>query len=303
MAGRHKCVDPAGQSAKPGMSVGPLAAEVLSLGEGARWVDGRLVLVDIVAGRLLEHSGVEGESFRTLATLDVPLGAVAPIAHEPGHWIAAAGTGVVLLDPDGRLTWLAQPEGRADGATRMNDGVADPAGRFWAGSMAYDGSTPLGSLYRVDHDGSVHRVWEGLAVTNGPAFTRDGAHLFLADTARRSILRFPVSPGGDLGEPEVRWRAAAAEGSPDGMTVADDGTLWVALWGGSEIRGIAPDGGSDVRIPVPASQPTSVCIAEGRLVVTSAVVGLSEASPEDGRVHIVRGPAVSGAPACSYRRG
>ncbi|MEU8001202.1 hypothetical protein AB0B66_08600 [Catellatospora sp. NPDC049111] len=29
----------------------------LELGEGARWVDGRLVLVDLLAGRLLETAG------------------------------------------------------------------------------------------------------------------------------------------------------------------------------------------------------------------------------------------------------
>ncbi|MFE9452249.1 SMP-30/gluconolactonase/LRE family protein [Streptomyces sp. NPDC006739] len=47
----------------------------------------------------------------------------------------------------------------------MNDGVTDPAGRFWAGNMAYDGTPGAGSRYRTDPDGirgvpaSVSRSW------------------------------------------------------------------------------------------------------------------------------------------------
>ncbi len=281
-----------------------LADEALELGEGARWVDDRLVLVDILRGRLLEHPGTAVAPFQPLLTMDVPLGAVAPVADRPGQWIAAVGTGVALLDTNGRTTWLDRPEDRADGATRMNDGAADPAGRFWAGSMAYDGTTPLGSLYRVDLDGSVHRVWDGIAVVNGPAFTAGGRVMYLADTARGTILRFPVSAAGDLGEPQEHWRADGDDGAPDGMTVADDGTLLVAMWGGSEVRAIAPDTTTVARMPVAARQPTSVCLAAGRVLVTSACTGLPDPTPADGRLVDIdltaHGLSATAPPACSY---
>ncbi|MFG2630718.1 SMP-30/gluconolactonase/LRE family protein [Streptomyces sp. NPDC048473] len=95
------------------------------LGEGARWVDGRLVFVDILTGRLFEAPGSAPSSgpARELLRLDVPLGAVAPVQGRPGHWIAAAGTGIALLDPDGRTEWLARPEDHTRVHTRMNDGV------------------------------------------------------------------------------------------------------------------------------------------------------------------------------------
>lgn len=269
------------------MSAVPLADEALELGEGARWVGGRLVLVDILAGRLLDHAGTAGRPFRQLAGLDIPLGAVAPVAGRLGHWVVAAGDGIALLDPFGRLTWVDRPEERPDGATRMNDGVADPAGRFWAGSMAYDAHSPLGSLYRVDTDGSVRRVWDGLAITNGPAFSADGSQMYLSDTRRGLVLQFPVSPDGDLGEPSEHWRAGPDDGSPDGLTVDDDGHVWVALWGGGQVARIAPDGGAVQRIPVPARQPTSPCLVDGRLLVTSATTGLTDPGPADGRLHAV----------------
>lgn len=130
----------------------------LELGEGLRWVDGRLVLVDILAGRLYEHPGVRPGPLTLLTQVEVPLGAVAPIEGRAGEWIAAVGTGVAFLSADGSLRWLGRPEDTHDGQTRMNDGVCDPSGRFWAASKAHDDTSPLGSLYRVDRDGSVTRV-------------------------------------------------------------------------------------------------------------------------------------------------
>ncbi|MFD5088170.1 SMP-30/gluconolactonase/LRE family protein, partial [Kitasatospora sp. NPDC058406] len=105
------------------------------LAEGARWVDDRLIFTDILTGRLLEAPGPAPAPARELLRLPVPLGAVAPLAGRPGHWIAAAGTGIALLAPDGTTDWLARPEDHARVPTRMNDGACDPHGRFWAGSM------------------------------------------------------------------------------------------------------------------------------------------------------------------------
>jgi sugar lactone lactonase YvrE len=217
-----------------------LAEESLELGEGSR-VDDQLVLVDILAGRLLTHGGRLGTWFRAQATLTVPIGAVAAVTGRPGHWIAAAGSGIAQRDPAGRPTWLAQQEERADGATRMNDGVADAAGRVWTGSMAYDGSSRLGSLRRADNDGSVQHVWDGLAIANGPAFSVDGATMYVFDTE-----------AGELDEPVELWRGAPAEGSPDGLAVDDQCHGWVALWGGVEVRRLAPDGSTATRVTATA---------------------------------------------------
>ncbi|MYS75621.1 SMP-30/gluconolactonase/LRE family protein, partial [Streptomyces sp. SID5926] len=105
----------------------PLGApDRLELGEGIRWADGRLVCVDILTGRLLTPDGDGTAPLRTLARLDVPLGAVAPVAGRPGTWIAAAGTGICLLTTGTDPEWLADPERSAPTAMRMNDGCADP---------------------------------------------------------------------------------------------------------------------------------------------------------------------------------
>ncbi|WP_371574214.1 SMP-30/gluconolactonase/LRE family protein [Streptomyces sp. NBC_01314] len=276
------------------------------LAEGGRWIDGRYVYVDILSGRLFElRDGTDPATPRQLARLDVPLGAVAPVGDRPGAWIAAAGTGIALLTSDGALEWLDRPEDRTPVPSRMNDGVADPAGRFWAGSMAFDGTPGAGSLYRTDPDGTVVRVLDGLTIVNGPAFTADGTTMYLADTAVGTILRCRVDPAsGDLvGGPEIFARLRDGEGSPDGMTVDEQGCLWVAMWGAGTVRRYHPDGHLLHTLTVPAPHPTSVCLHPGgnRLYVTTARYGVTNPTAASGAVLSVSVP-VGGTAACSWRR-
>ncbi|MFB7509068.1 SMP-30/gluconolactonase/LRE family protein [Streptomyces broussonetiae] len=105
---------------------------------------------------------------RQLAQLPILLGAVAQVAGRPGTWIAAAGTGICLLAPDGSVSWPARPEADAPLPMRMNDATADPVGRIWAGSMACTAHEGAGALDRVDQDGTVTRVLEGITVS--PAY-------------------------------------------------------------------------------------------------------------------------------------
>ncbi|MDH6114597.1 sugar lactone lactonase YvrE [Kitasatospora sp. MAP12-15] len=256
------------------------------LGEGARWIDGRLVYVDILAGRLLEVADLPGpRTPREITRLDIPLGAVAPVSGRPGHWIAAAGTGIALLDPDGGVDWLARPEDRSLVPTRMNDGACDPHGRFWACSMAYDATPGAGSLYRTDPDGSVHRVLDGMTVVNGPAFNSTGDLLYVADSAAGVIHRCTLDPDGNPTGREEFTRLAAG-GSPDGMTTDADGCLWVAIWGHGTVHRYHPDGTQLATLHLPTPQPTSVCLTPtgGRLLITTARHGLTNPGSQDGSV-------------------
>lgn len=265
----------------------PLRPDRLELGEGIRWTDEGMVLVDILAGRLLSAPDDPTAPLRELAHLPFPLGAVAPVADRPGTWIAAAGTGICLLAPDGKTTWLARPEDGAPVAMRMNDAAADPSGRFWAGSMAYDADEGAGSLYRVDHDGTVTRVLDGITVPNGPAFTADGTAMYLADSARGLVRRYPVDPAtGELGAPETFL--TVDDGSPDGMTVDAEGAVWIAVWGTGTVRRYLSDGRLDRTLRLPARQPAGVCLREDVLHITTARVGLTAPGPHDGAVFTAR---------------
>ncbi|NYI03721.1 SMP-30/gluconolactonase/LRE family protein [Allostreptomyces psammosilenae] len=264
----------------------PVAVDRLELGEGVRILrDGRVVLVDILAGRLLSLPDTPGAPLIELARLEEPLGAVAPLAAGAG-FLAAAGTGFTRLAPDGNLisrTSLPDLEGWPP--RRMNDAACDAQGRFWAGSMAYDAAPGAGALHRLDPDGTVVTVLKGLTVPNGPAVSPDGATLYLADSAEGTVYAYDMDPAtGALSGRRVFFRLAPGNGSPDGMTVDDEGRLWSAVWGAAQVRCYAPDGRLLLTLDVPAQQPTSVCLTGNRLIVTTARYGLPAPSPLDGAV-------------------
>lgn len=264
----------------------PWSDDRFELGEGARWVDGRLVLVDLLAGRLYETTGDAPAPLRELRRLDAPLGAVAAVAGRPGEWLAATGTGLALLSGADGYRQLADLESGNPSPARMNDAVADPHGRFWAGSMAYDTTPGAGTLYRYDGSEAPTPAVTGLTITNGPAFDVAGSTMYLADTARGEVDRFTVDPRtGALSGRTPFLRLATAEGAPDGMTVDAAGHLWVALWGGHAVRRYRPDGTLDRELRLPVAQPTSVCLGGPdlrRLFVTTAHHALNPRTPLDG---------------------
>jgi sugar lactone lactonase YvrE len=210
---------------------------------------------------------------------------VAPVSGRPGFWLAAAGTGVALIGPSGAIDWLDRPEDKAPVPMRVNDGCCDTRGRFWFGTMPYDGSKGRGSLYRVDRDGSVVRVLKDLDIPNGPAFTAHGSVMYLADSPRGCVHRYAMNPA--KGEPvdcELFVQLPPDAGSPDGMAVDDGGGLWIAIWGAGQVHRYTPDGELDRVLTLPAEQPTSPVLFGGRIFVATAAHGLAHPGEHDGRV-------------------
>jgi sugar lactone lactonase YvrE len=267
-------------------------------------VGDRVVLVDIPTGRLLEADPRNQGRLHQLVQLDVPLGAVAPLANSTDEWIAACGTGIALIRAGGRLEWLERPEDGKQVRMRMNDGCADPAGRFWAGSMAFDFTRGAGSLYRVDRDGVVTRVLDGVTIANGPAFDAAGTTMYFTDSDRGRIDRFRVDPEtGTLSDRTLFVQMNAVRENPDGMIVDEQGHVWVAVWGAAEVRRYLPDGSLAETISVPTRQPSSVCLVgrdEPQMFVTTAAEGLKD---EFAGALFAMPASARGRPADEYRPG
>ena len=75
-----------------------------------------------------------------------------------------------------------------------------------------------------------------------------------------------------------------ADGSPDGMTIDTDGALWVALWGGGQVRRYLPDGELDEILDIDATN-VSCCTfgPDGTLYITTARIDSPE-RPGDGAI-------------------
>ena len=269
----------------------PATAARYGFGEGLRWDEptSSLLWVDLSAGRLHRAPVTDLDDVALLCDLDEPLGAP-PCAD--GGWLLACGQGLAALADDGTVTPLVRLE---PSGNRMNDAACDLQGRFWVGSMALDEAQGAGSLHRVDLDGSVTRVLEDVSIGNGPAFSPDGRTLYLDDSGRAVTLAYDLDPGtGALsGERElVRYEPGAG----DGLVVDDEGHLWVAVFGGSQVHRYAPSGRLVARVEVGASQVSSCCLADGRLWITTVAEGLGQPEPDAGRIFVadvgVGGPAV-----------
>jgi sugar lactone lactonase YvrE len=285
----------------------PCGDTVAELGEGPRWdaARGELLWVDIHGCEL--HRGEVGADggVRRIGgvRIDRHLGAAAPL--EGGGWVVAAGAGFALLGPDGALEELAQPEAAAGGRTRMNDGACDPAGRFWAGSMAYDEAPGAGTLYRLDGDGSVRAMVERATISNGLGWSPDGRTMYYSDSGPATVDAFAFDPvSGSLGERRPVVRYGPGEGACDGLTVDDEGCLWIALWGGWRVERRSPDGVLLAVVDVPVAQPTSCCFVDRLLVITTAWKGLPDGErrrqPDAGRLFCCD-VGVTGPPAVAFR--
>ncbi len=270
----------------------PVSDLCCELGEGPVWVaaTGRLSWVDVLAGRLHSAAWTDG-ALTDLRTLqhDAPVGAAAP--RRGGGWVLAAGTGFVLVSPGDRVTGLIEAEPGRAGSLRMNDGKCDPAGRFFAGSMAYDGAEGAGSFFRLAPNGEVTRVLEETSISNGLAWSADGRTLYWIDTPTGRLTAFDYDPEtGDLGESRVFLQAAPGE-SPDGMTVDAEDGVWIAYWGSGAVRRFDRAGEPTDVVELPVTQPTCPTLGGNdlrTLFVTTAYHGLGdegrERQPLAGRV-------------------
>jgi sugar lactone lactonase YvrE len=275
----------------------PACNEAFDLAEGPLWLScGRLTFVDVLEGVVLVASAADGAvRVERRYGVDRHVAAALPLPATGDGWILAAASGFAHLAPDGTVRVLAEPEADRRGDVRMNDAKCDPAGRLWAGSMAYDERPDAGSLFRVDLDGSVTRVLRGRQISNGIDWSPDGRTMYYSDSGHRVVYEAPYDvDAGRLGELRPLIEPAPGLGAPDGLTVDAEGMLWVAFWGGGAVRRYDPAGRLLEEVHTGAPQTTSCCHggADGRtLFITSAAAGLTAEqlarSPRSGRLFAV----------------
>jgi sugar lactone lactonase YvrE len=281
------------------------------LTEGVRWHAERqeLLWVDILGRgfhRATLTSDGRPDQIRTMA-LDRHVGAVAPVAG--GGYVLAAGQGFLFADEAGSVVELAQPEAGHVGV-RMNDGACDPQGRLWAGTMAYDETPGAGALYRLELDGSCTTVLTGLTISNGIGWSPDGGTMYLSDSGLRLVEAFDFDgPTGAISGRRTLVRIDQPGTAPDGLTVDEQGDIWVGIYGGWAVHRYGPEGSLQATVPIPAAQATSCAFGgdDGRtLFVTTGRERLEEAElqrqPDAGRVFSVTGLDVRG-PGCALYRG
>ena len=184
------------------------------------------------------------------------------IALHADGGLVVGGRNIAHKRGDETLVLLGQDS--VDGIVGFNDLTTDALGRIYVGSLgaspfAEDAGQTTGYLHRIDLDGSTHVLAAEIKLTNGLGFSPDGSRLYHADTMNQFIGVYEVdAETGDVG-PRRRFANIADAGGPDGLAVAEDGSVWCALAMGGCVAVFDASGKLREQLPVPHPLPTSVC--------------------------------------------
>ncbi len=247
------------------------------VGEGPIWDENTKTLfwVDIMSSTVYCYNPRTGTNQEY--NIGQHVGAVVP--RTSGGLLLALQNGFAAYDlVSQQLTLIADPEVDLPN-NRFNDGKCDPAGRFWAGTMAYSNQTTQGSLYRLDSDFSVHKMLGNIAISNGIVWSIDQKTMYYIDSLANTVAAFDYDvTTGDISHERVVVKVRENMGVPDGMAIDSNGMLWIAHFGGSCVRCWDSITGRVLEeIVLPATQITA-CAFGGddlsTLYITSAAIGL-----------------------------
>lgn len=242
-----------------------------TLGEGCVWDprDNCLYWTDIAESRIhrLSEDG-------TVTTFGLPerAGFVMP-CREPGFVVGLASRIVRTDAAFSRFDEIAVIEPELP-QTRVNDAAVDPLGGIIFGTFDERDRKPVAALYRLSPQGEVTKILSDFTISNGIAFSPDGATLYFADTPEGTIRRFRSEDGwqsliemSPLAAPDV------APGKPDGAVTDAGGHYWNArVWGGCLVR-LSPDGELVETVALPTKGPTCVTIGgrDGRTLFATTL--------------------------------
>lgn len=185
---------------------------------------------------------------------------VGGIALNQGGGIVCSGRGLIYWNEQTRTSRDLFTEWEGRPLKGLNDLQPDDQGSIYVGSLEFDALSdqkPIpGNLFRVDPDGKVTKLWEGIQVTNGMGFSPDRKYLFHADSTTQAVWVYDVLP--DRTVKDRRVFAKLPVGWPDGLAVDTEGGVCVAVVNDGEVMRFKPDGTLDWRLKVPAKMVTSL---------------------------------------------
>lgn len=180
---------------------------------------------------------------------------------------------------------------------RFNDGKVDPKGRIWIGTLSTLFTEGAGSLYCISEELAVEKKLEKLTISNGMAWTKDQSSFYFIDTPTQQVQEFDFdAETGAITFNRIAIQVPKELGNPDGMSIDQEGMLWIAHYGGSGVYRWNPKSGElmdQIKLPVPH---VTSCTFGGphldQLLITTAQENLNPEQlvqyPESGNVFLVQ---------------
>lgn len=210
-------------------------------------------------------------------------GSVEEIASTGGfiYGVAVDGTGTVFACDYGnacvqRVTSDGVVEPFSNGTPERpmrvpNYAAFDDAGFLYVTDSGEWGDDD-GLLYRVSRDGETV-VWtdEAPRFPNGCCLDAEGRALLVVESHGRLVVRIPIDGDGRAGPPVPIVDLSGSQ--PDGIALAEDGSLFVGCYRPDRIYRVRPDGSTEVFAEDPdgvlLNQPANVAFSGSRLIVSS----------------------------------
>ena len=246
--------------------------------EGPTWINDRgLLFSDVIKGGvyLLDH-------LNNVSTIVEYRRGIGGIAIHEENGLIVGGKNIAYKSFTGDKTTILLSNDVTEVALGFNDLTTDSKGRVYVGSVAFkvfsDDEMIPGHLHMIDVDGSVRSISDGVMLTNGLGFSPDGRTLYHADARDAVVRQYEVSPDGNVSD----WKpfVQANNGHPDGLAVAEDGSVWIAMAYGSRVDVFESNGALRESLPVPLPMVTSVCFGGPDLKDLYVVTG-SRGGPSD----------------------
>jgi sugar lactone lactonase YvrE len=166
--------------------------------------------------------------------------------------------------------------------------------------MAYDKTPGAAALYRLDPDGSVSTILEGVTVSTGLDWSPDGTRAYYNDTDTHRVDVFDYSRDSGL---TGRRAFVGVDGRPDGLTVDAEGGVWTALSDSGGVQRYTPEGHLDAVVELPVTKVTACTFGGARLdelFITTSREGLDPGDePHAGSLFRVV-PGVRGRPTLEF---
>jgi sugar lactone lactonase YvrE len=145
-----------------------------------------------------------------------------------------------------------------------------------------------------------------MTISNGIGWSPDASTMYLNDSGTGCLYAFRFDgPSGAISDRRTLVHIDQPCVVPDGLTVDEEGGIWVALWNGAAVHRYAPDGTLLASVPLPVQRPTSCAfggLGRDTLFVTSARTDLDDetltASPTRARCSRSTNSASAASPVC-----
>lgn len=271
----------------------PLSKTDLLLGEGAHWhsawkkflyvdIEGRKVgCVDPIT-KITEEKNI-GERVGTVVPAD------------NGNLVLALESSIASLNFEtGELKELIKIEVEKPN-NRSNDGKCDALGRLWIGTMHEEAKGAEGALYCFDGKSLTEKI-PNRKVSNGICWSKDNKTMYYIDSFDYNIKSYDFDLiNGTISNESVAVEVTEPDFTPDGMTIDEEGMLWVAMWGGGCVNRYNSFTGELVgKVEIDAPHVSSCAFGGNnmqQLFITTARAGLDEEQlqqyPDSGSLFIV----------------